>query len=237
MRRSRRAASVCLLLFVLGTAAAALAQSKEEVSPSPAAVLPTWYAQAMATTEIGVNVTHFWSKGPKLRAETVIVGRRIVTIVNEDRYIAYDALLRRGAVIERSAAAVALDSPDRRPFGRELDQILSQGGEKVGEERLGGRLCEFYSETDRHGRRQLWVTKDELQLPMRLQIFRRARSKTVRTDYLNWQFGLPIPDAFFEPESGVDFDHFGFGEYSSRLAEGKPVGPVPVLYTDLLVGR
>ena len=237
MSRCRRAASTGLLIFLLGTAAGALAQPTEEAPPRPVPVLQTWYAQALASTEIGVNVTHFWSKGAKFRAETVIVGRRIVTIVNEDRYIAYDALLRRGAVIERAAAAVARDSPERRPFGRELEQLVSQGGEKVSEERVGGRLCELYRETDRHGSRKLWVTKDELQLPMRLQIFRRARSRTVRTDYLNWQFGLPIPDAYFEPESGIHFEYFGFEEYSSRFAEGKPVGPVPVLYTDMLVGR
>ena len=124
------------------------------------------------------------------------------------------------------------EPPAREARGRE-----AQGGEKVGEERIGGRLCELYSETDRHGRRQLWVSKDELQLPMRLQIFRRARSVTVRTDYLNWQRGLPITDAFFEPESGIRLQRFGFDEYSTRLSEGRSVGPVPVLYTDLLVGR
>ena len=236
MRRPRCAPTACLLLVLLGTAAGAGAQ-QEEAPPSAAPTLPTWYAQALASTEIGVNVTHFWSKGPKLRAETVIVGRRIVTIVNGDSYSAYDVLLRRGVIIDRSPAAIARDAPDRRPFGRELEQILSQGGEKVGEERLGGRLCELYRETDRHGRRQLWVSKDELQLPMRLQIYRRARATTVRTDYLNWQRGLPIADVFFEPEPGIRFERFGFDEYSTRLAEGKPVGPVPVLYTDLLVGR
>ncbi len=236
MRRSRRAPTACLLLVLLGMAAGARAQ-QQEAPPSAAPTLPTWYAQALATTEIGINVTHFWSKGPKLRAETVILGRRIVTIVNGDSYIAYDVLLRRGIVIGRSAAAIARDAPDRRPFGRELEQILGQGGEKVGEDRLGGRLCELYRETDRHGRRQLWVSKDELRLPMRLQIYRRARSRTVRTDYLNWQRGLPIADAFFEPETGIRLERFSFEEYSARFAEGKPVGPVPVLYTDLLVGR
>jgi hypothetical protein len=145
--------------------------------------------------------------------------------------------MRRGVSIIRAPAAIARDAPDRRPFGRELEQIQAQGGEKVGEERIGGRLCELYRETDRHGRRQLWVSKDELRLPMRLAIFRRARSTTVRTDYLNWQRGLPIPDAFFEPESGIQLERLGYSDYSTRLAEGKPVGPVPVLYTDLLVGR
>jgi outer membrane lipoprotein-sorting protein len=236
MWRSRRTATACLLLLLLGTAVAARAQ-QAEAPPSAAPVLTTWYAQAMASTEIGISMTHFWSKGPKLRAETVIVGRRIVTIVNGDSYMAYDALLRRGVAIDRAAAAIARDAPDRRPFGREVEQILRQGGELVGEERLGGRLCDVYRETDRHGRRQLWVSKDELHLPMRLQIFQRSRSSTVRTDYMNWQRGLPITDAFFEPEQGIYFERFTFAEYSKRFSEGKPVGSVPVLYTDLLVGR
>ena len=136
MRRSRRAPTACLWLVLLGMAAGARAQ-QQEAPPSAAPTLPTWYAQALATTEIGINVTHFWSKGPKLRAETVILGRRIVTIVNGDSYIAYDVLLRRGIIIGRSAAAIARDAPDRRPFGRELEQILGQGGEKVGDRRKG----------------------------------------------------------------------------------------------------
>ena len=31
-------------------------------------ISPTWYAQALARGAAGLNVTHFWSKGPMLRA-------------------------------------------------------------------------------------------------------------------------------------------------------------------------
>ena len=58
------------------------ATAQEQAPPAPVEYHDTWYAQALAHSEIGLNVTHFWSKGPLLRAETVVVGRRVVTIVN-----------------------------------------------------------------------------------------------------------------------------------------------------------
>ena len=62
---------------------------------------PTWYAQALARGAAGLNVTHFWSKGPWLRAETVVAGHKVVNIVKGDWYYAYDGLTGRGM---RSAA-------------------------------------------------------------------------------------------------------------------------------------
>ena len=60
--------AVLIVPVIGGTHAAE--QPKAAAEPT----LRTWYAQALARGSAGVNVTHFWSKGPKLRAETVIAG-------------------------------------------------------------------------------------------------------------------------------------------------------------------
>jgi hypothetical protein len=234
------------LLALLGASSACA----EEAGPAPAKAparapsarpsakgspLPTWFAFTLAHSEIGINVAYFWSKGPKLRAETVIGGLKVVSIVNGETYYAYDDVSREGVAIGRSSAAIAKDAPDRRPFGRELEIILDQGGEKVGEEEVGGRLCERYRVTDAAGRREVWVTKDALRLPVRLEIYTRPTGKTVHTDFVNWTSALPIDDAFFEPEPGIRFQRLSYEEYAAR--QFTPVGPVPILYMDLLTGR
>jgi hypothetical protein len=55
---TRAAPAVLALLILLPVAAGA-------AEPAPE---PSWHAQAMAHSERGLNVTYFWSKGPKLRA-------------------------------------------------------------------------------------------------------------------------------------------------------------------------
>jgi len=196
---------------------------------------PTWYALTLAHAEIGINVAYFWSKGPKLRAETVIAGHKVVTVVSGDTYYAYDATSREGVAIGRSKQALAKDTPDRRPFGRELEVIVGQGGEKVGEEEIGGRVCERYRITDDAGRREVWVTKDELRLPLRLEIYTRMTGKTIFTDFVNWTRNLPLDDGFFEPDPGVNFQRLSFEDYAK--SQFTPIGPVPVLYLDLVTGR
>jgi hypothetical protein len=203
-------------------------------APRPEAA-PTWYALTLAHSAIGINVAYFWSKGPKLRAETVVAGRKVVSLVNGDTYYAYDALSREGVAIGRAPEAIAKDAPGRRPFGRELEVILGQGGEKVGEEEIGGRPCERFRVTDDAGRREVWVTKDQLRLPIRLEIYTRLTGRTIYTDFVNWASALPIDDTFFEPDPGVHFQRLSFQEYAAR--QFTPIGPVPILYMDLLTGR
>ena len=70
-----------------------------------------------------------------------------------------------------------------------------------------------------------------------IEIFRRQTGQTLSTDFLNWRRGIPISDAFFEPDPGIDLVRLSFDEYVARQAEGKPLGPVPIFYTDLLSGR
>lgn len=218
-------------------ASPAAAQGAPAAAESPQPGQPTWYAQAMAHGDAGLNVTHFWSKGAKMRAETVIAGHKIVTIVNGEHYLAYDALQRKGVAIRRTPAAIASDSPTRRPFGRELESLIRQGAEKVDVRPFQGAQTEIYRVTDELGRREVWVNVGEARLPVRTVIFQRATSRTQTTDYLNWVSSLEIGDGFFEPDSAVEFERLGFQEYMERSAKFGPVGPVPVLYADLLHGN
>ncbi len=196
--------------------------------------VPTWYAQVLARGDAGLNVTQFWSKGAMLRAETVVSGHKIVTIVSGEWYYAFDGLLKQGVAIRRDPAAVARDAPERRPFGNEYRTLIEQGAEKIREEDLLGRRAGVFRVTDRHGMRELWVTLDEDHLPLRMEIFDRNSGSRRYTDYVNWRSFLFIPDNFFEPDPGVDFERFEFEEYVRRSAMTGPVGPVPVLYSDLL---
>jgi hypothetical protein len=204
--------------------------------PEQPATPDTWYAQALAHSPIGINVTHFWSKGRLLRTETVIAGRPIVTIVTKDTYFAYDQLVRTGLAIQRAPLAVRQDSERSRPFGNEVASLRRQGAEKVREEQLGGRDVELYQVTDSQGRRRVWVSRDELRLPVRLEVYRRATGGNFLTDFINWQRAIPIADAFFLPHPGIEFSWLSYEEYVAKQAAREPIGPVPVLYTDMLHG-
>jgi outer membrane lipoprotein-sorting protein len=197
----------------------------------------TWYAQVLARSESQLNVSYFWSKGSRLRSETVLTGFKIVTIVNGDTYYAYDAVGGRGVAVRRAPAAVAAAASGERPFGRELENLLRQGAEKVGEETVMGRPCDVYRLTDRVGKRELWVTQDSLRLPVRVAVFNRATGRKTYTDFVDWLRGIPISDGFFEPEEGVELKRYTLEEYLLRTARDGPVGPVPILFTDLLHGK
>jgi hypothetical protein len=219
----------------LALAAAAGDESRPDAgAPEQRSGPPTWYAQALARGDAGLNVTHFWSKGPLLRAETVVSGHKIVTIVNGEWYYAFDGLLERGMAIRRDDSAIARDAPGRRPFGNEYEILIEQGAEKVGEDTLLGRPSGIFRVTDEHGRRELWVTLDDARLPLRIEIFERSTGRKRYTDYINWRSSLFIPDAFFEPAPGVELERIDFEEYVRRSVETGPVGPVPVLYSNLL---
>jgi hypothetical protein len=242
--RSRRGALALVACALVLTAPAAGEEKKEAPSPEKEGKLPsgeppdmnTWYAQVLAHSPVGINVTHFWSKDSKLRAETVIAGRRIVTIVDETTYYAYDLLVRTGIAVQRAPKAIAQDKDRPRPFGNELHALLRQGAEPIGPESLGGQDVDVYQITDERGRRKLWVTQDERRLPLRVFAYQRVSGTGMNTDYLNWQRGLPILNAFFIPEPGVDIATLSYEEYIQKQAKRQPLGPVPVLYSDLLHG-
>lgn len=241
MRSLGRLHWLCAALLVSALLAAAPSSVAEEPdakpkrsSSEPNADEPTWYAQALTRGEAGLNVTHFWSKGARLRAETVVAGHKVVTIVNGKWYYAYDGLNLEGMAIERDPKAIALDRPDRRPFGDEYEVLLDQGAELIREEELVGRKAGIYRVTDRHGRRELWVTMDEAHVPLRMEIYDRRTAGRRYVDYVNWQASLPIPDDFFEPDAGIALERISFDEYLARTLRVGPVGPVPVLYSKLL---
>ncbi len=191
----------------------------------------------LSHSDAGLNVTYFWSKGARLRAETVIAGRRVTTIVSGNTYYAYDAVGQNGIAVTRSPKAIAADARGERPFGREFETLVAAGAERIRDEKVMGRDCEVYRLTDQYGRRELWVTKDKLRLPVRVIVYRRDAQKTTTTDFVNWLTGLSIADGFFQPESSIELERLDFETYAKRSATGEPIGPVPVLYTDLLVGR
>ena len=235
MRYARFATVVWILLTLPLAATGAAGEEPRATAPAKqAADLPTWYAQTLARGDLGLNVTSFWSKGPNFRAETVIAGHKIVTIVKGPWYYALDELTGHGLAIRRDAGAVARDAPERRPFGNEYETLMAQGAEKVGQDTLRGRPIEVYRITDGQGRRELWVTADDDKLPLRVEIFDRMSGKKGYTEYVVWDTGLTLPDAFFEPDPDVAFERMEFEEYLRRSAESGAVGPVPVLYTTLL---
>lgn len=233
--RRRLSRVAALGLAVLGAAASHAENPAPAAKPAPG--VSTWFSQVFSHSDSGLNVTYFWSKGAKLRAETVIAGRRVTTLVTGNTYYAYDAVSQNGVAITRSPKAMAVDARGERPFGREFQNLVAQGAERIRDEDVMGRACEVFRVTDQLGRRELWVTKDELRLPIRVIVYRRDTQKTTSTDFVNWLTGLGIADAFFEPESGVAFQRLDFQSYLERSSAGEPIGPVPVLYTDLLVGR
>jgi hypothetical protein len=167
----------------------------------------------------------------------VIAGRRVTTIVSGDTYYAYDAVGGSGVAIVRSPKAIAADARGERPFGREFENLVSQGAERIRDDEVMGRSCEVFRLTDQLGRRELWVTKDAKRLPIRVLVYRRDTGRTVTTDFINWLTGLSIAGSFFTPDSHVTFERFEHEAFVRRSATGEPIGPVPVLYTDLLVGR
>ena len=184
LRSASLGTALWLVLFTTVFAAnRSTASEREDSGPPVIAVGPTtWFAQVIAHSEIGLNVTYFWSKGPMLRAETVVAGHKIVTIVRGDRYYAYDVINQSGISIVRTVAALELDASNRRPFGNELEKLLKQGAEKVREEQVMGRTCDVYRITDRRGRRDVWVTQGETRLPIRVEVWDRKRGTTFATD-------------------------------------------------------
>ena len=125
---------------------------------------------------------------------------------------------------------------DFESFARMQPGLARQGAEPIGSDELGGENVEVYQITDQRGRRKIWVTKDDRRLPLRVFAFQRGVGREMTTDYLNWQRGLPILNAFFIPEPGVDLAPLTYEDYVQKQAERVPLGPVPVLYSDLLHG-
>jgi hypothetical protein len=219
--RSARAAALALLLL----AAPVVAQE----------IPDTWYAERIISGDTPPIVEHLWSKGPKFRAETVVGGQPIVTLVNGERYITIDRLSRTGVSIERRPDAIREDAERGRPFGNEGTILQSAGGEKVSTETVGGRPCELYRLTNSEGRQEACVSRDQSRLPLQVKIWRRKTGKQALTRYLDWVSGLPLPDEFFEPEGSVKLEQVSYDDYVRRAGK-EQIGPAPPFFRGLLHG-
>lgn len=218
-----------LVPLASGQQAAAPAAKNEPVE--------SWYAATVAEDEKGqFLMIHFWSKGPRLRSEAVLAGRKIVTIVDPTTYYIIDDVAGGGISIERSEAAIALDGKRRRPFGNELDDMLLEGGELIGSEKASGQVVDVYRLTNDKGRRTIWMSTTKPPVPLRIETYDRATATTGKIDYTNWLYNPPIPDSFFEPDQRIELQRFTYAKYRN-LSLVAPVGPAPVLYRHLLHGE
>ncbi len=217
---------------VLAAVLAAAPVHAEDEGGSPP---ETWFARMLARNESQLTVTYFWSKGAKMRAETVVAGQLIVTIVNGDTYYTYSPSGGGGLAVERAPQAIAADAKSGRPFGREVELLLDQGAEKVGEEMLRGRMCDIYRVTDSDGRRQVWATQGEPSVTSRIEIFRRASGTTQYLDYDQWLRGAPVADGFFEPHAGLELKRYSLSEYLLEATRDGTLGAIQFLH--LLTGR
>ena len=228
MRRIGEVGCAMVLCAGLVGGAADAQEAKESV---------TWYAQALVRSEGALQVTYYWSKGRNLRVETVIGWHRVVNLVNGNTYYAYDVPMQKGVAIQRAEAALADDASGERPFGQELQILLAQGAEKVGSETVMGAACDLYRVTDKAGKREVCVSPDEHQLPRHTESYLRGRDARFFTDYVDWLRDVPIPDSFFEPEAGIQFERYTLEEFLIRSAREGARSPAPLMFNDLLHGR
>ena len=226
------ALGACLLVALLGSLSAGSAVAQEAAAaPVPAAA--TWHAITFVRGRHGLRVITYWSKQSWMRAETLIAGHPIVTIVRGPEYVAYDRLTGKGVRIRRPANAISQDGKRERPFGNDLAELRALGVELVETEMFGEQSTEVWRLTDRATRRKLWVNARDPKLPLRLETFVRGGGETITTDYSNWSRGLEISDRFFEPEAGLALDTL---DYTTFLTQPPESARGIVLYPEFLHG-
>lgn len=197
----------------------------------------TWHATAYVSGA-GVNrIIQYWSSGPSMRAETLVGGHPVATIVNGSRYLVIDRLAGKGLDIERAPRAIAADKTRTRPFAFEHEEIRAAGGEKVEEKPVapGGPIVEIWRVTDKSGRHTAWVSKAEPHVPLRVENFVRGSSQTIETVYSQWGIGLEMPDAFFQLPPGTEVERYSYADFMKAIADGRR-DPADILYPDLLHG-
>ncbi len=237
-----RAAAVGVLAAVLALGSASASAAAEAPAPDGAiaarekpAVPGTWHATVFFSNGETYRIIHYWSAGSSMRAETLISGHPITTIVRGDRYVAFDRLTGEGIDVERSPAAIAEDRGRLRPFGIELDELKKSGGERVEETTMSGVPVEVWRLTNDASRRTVWVSQKAPHVPIRAETFVRGSSQTLVFDYSSWRFDLELPAAFFTLPSDAQIDRYGHAEYLAKSAR-EPIGRAPILYPDLLYG-
>jgi hypothetical protein len=208
------------------------------LSPLEAAAQPvqTWAASRLTQSDSGNLVEYLWAKGNRMRSQTVIAGRPVITLVNENRYIIIDLLNKEGVSIERSPTARRQDAQRSRPFGNEAAQLIEAGAEKVEGGVESGHEASRYRLTNETGRNEVWVTDGEYELPVEVYRYYRNTASEMRVRYLGWSPGVPLPDWFFEPPADVTLEAVTYDEYIER-SKTEAIGPAPPFYSELLHGR
>lgn len=210
------------------------AQAKADAYDGP----PTWYARTRVATQFGPVVNHYWSKGPWLRSETLLAGHRVVTIVNATHYHVFDLVMGEGTSIERGPNAIASDAKRGRPFGRELDELIAAGGEKIhqGISENGGVPYQVYQLTNQNGRRRISVTDSDPPLPILVETFVRTSGHNGMLEYSGWLRDMEIADSFFEPPAHIEWKRLSYAEYLKR-APTDSLTPAPIYFRHLLHGN
>ena len=111
-------------------AAAFLALGLLSGAGSAAAQEAAWWTQRMTFGAGPAFIENLWAKGRRMRAESIVEGRRIVTYVDDKHYAIVDDLGKAGVSIGRSEHSIGQDAKRKRPFVTELDEIVKQGGAK-----------------------------------------------------------------------------------------------------------
>lgn len=195
----------------------------------------SWWTQRITFGEGPAFVENLWQHGAKMRAESVVEGHRVITIVDAKRYTIVDDLGRTGVAIERSPHSIAQDAKRKRPFGNEADDVIRLGAEKIGSEVRAGQDVDHYRVTRSDGDRdEVWVTQDENRLPLEVVFRERSSGTKNRRVYLRW-VETPFPKDLFEPPAGAKLESISYDDYVARSKQG-PVGPAPPFYSDLLHG-
>ncbi len=196
---------------------------------------PTWYVSTVVSGRGGYRVTHYWSLGPTLRAETMLGVRPITTIVRGNRYLVFDELRGEGVEVKRSPLAIAEDATRGRPFGNDLERLIRASGERVEAGVLNGIPAEIWRVTNSTGRRTVWVAVGESEVPLRVENFDRESGDSATLNYSNWASGFEIPERFFEPVAGLQIQKLEYDEWVAESLKG-PVRGLPILYPELIHG-
>ena len=221
--------------LLLGLTIAAPAGAEKAAGNEKEKGADTWYAETVQHGDGGLRVMNIWSRGRKLRAETIVGGTVLLTLVNGETYYNIIPSAGTGVAIQRSPKAIADDQKGGRPFGRDVEKILARGAEKAGSERLMGREVTIYRLNAGNTREEVWATEDGEKLPIKLVYTDREKGQTAET-MLNWSRGMPLADAFFEPDPRIVLEKMSYEEFLARVKDGK-VASFPPLFADLLGGR
>ena len=106
------------------------AASKTEPASDPAAGAGSREAslgiQATSRTRDAyeIFIIQYWALGPLLRAEAVVRGQNVITVVNREFYSAWNALTNSGYRIKRPPEAIAADARRSRPFALQLLSLI-----------------------------------------------------------------------------------------------------------------